>query len=312
VMLPATPPRGIRCVLFDLGSTLWRRVDQTAWTALEAAANLRAVAAVRALLPVEALPATGDEALGASLRMMVEASIKQQHHVSPEEEPLFAEVAMRAMHALGITRADLPLGGLVYEALRVRAANSRVLDPDALATLATLRARGFLLGIVTNRHYGGTPFLADLEQMGLLDHIEPDHVATSADVGYRKPHPAIYWRALDRLRVMPVEAAMVGDHIVADVYGARQLGLFTVWKPKPEFRAAAALRLKSPERKPGLPGETATGTDAFSEDALLFAEARQRAQTRYPYASTMMPPDAIITQVSDVLGIFRGPARLAI
>jgi HAD superfamily hydrolase (TIGR01662 family) len=309
-MLPATPPRGIRCILFDLGSTLWQRMDQAAWAALETAANLRAVAAVRALLPTEALLAISDEALGASLRMMVEASIKHQHHVTPEEEPLFAEVVVRAMHALGITRADLPLGALVYEALRVRAATSRVLYPDALETLATLRARGYLLGIVTNRHYGGAPFLADLEQMRLLDHIEPDHVAISADVGYRKPHPAVYWRALDRLRVTPVEAAMVGDHIVADIYGARQLGLFTVWKPKPEFRAAGALRLTSPERKPDPPGESASGMDASSEDALLFAESRQRARTRYPYASTMMRPDATITNLSDVLGIFRAPMQV--
>src|SRR5260370_1074961 len=164
------PGRRVRCILFDLGSTLWHRADPATWTALETEANLRA---------------------GTTLR----------------------------------TRAP-PVP-------------SRVLFPADLPPPAEPPARGFLLGIFTNRDYGGEPFLADLRQMGLLDHIEPEHVAISGDVGYRKPHPAIFWHALNRLQVPLAEAAMVGDRLTADGYGAQQLGLFAVWRPWPRERAAA-------------------------------------------------------------------------
>jgi len=303
---PLLPPSSIHCILFDLGSTLWRRVDQPTWAALEAEANLRTVAAARALLPVGALPPMTDELFGASLRALIEAAIKHQHHAIPDAEPHFAALTVGALHAMGVARAELALGALVYEALRVRATSSRVLDADALQTLAALRARGYLLGIVTNRHYGGAPFLADLHQMGVLEFIQPEHIAISADLGYRKPHPAIYWRALHGLGVAPAETAMVGDSLIADVYGAQQLGLFTVWKPKPEYRAAVeALRKAHGERDPVRSGETEPGVDA-SANVLLFEQARQRALAYYPSVSLMATPNAIISSLSDLLPIFRG------
>src|SRR5262249_25259452 len=159
--------------------------------------------------------------------------------------------------------------------------------PDALETLAELRARGYLLGIVTNRDYGGEPFLADLKRMGVLDNIQPEHVAISADVGYRKPHVAIFWHALNRLHVPPSEAAMVGDKLLADVYGAQQIGLFTVWRLQPrEWTIAHDQRpahLVS-ELDPPVESASAAGADAdMLDDATRFAQAR-----------TMQAPDAII------------------
>src|SRR5262249_54142015 len=145
-----------------------------------------------------------------------------------------------------------------------------------------------------------------------------------------KPHPAIYQQALNSLYVMPEEAAMVGNNLVADVLGAQRLGLFTVWKPKSanqaqiqmQMQAAAqapqaqAPQAQAPQRQAAEREAVSAAVTAVPRDtsddrfgALLFDLARQRAQTRHPEARTMSPPDAIIMQVSDVLRIFRQPTE---
>lgn len=215
-------------------------------------------------------------------------------------------MATQGLEALGISRADRALGAEVYEALRVRAARSRVLFPDALQTLAALKTRGYTPGVVTNRHYGGRPFLDDLAQMGLLEFFAPTHLAISADLGYRKPHPAIFWHALNGIGVAPAQAAMVGDSLEADVYGAQRLGLFTVWKPKPEEWAEAdAARLTHADTSSSTePQRAAPGTGKSSEDAFLFAHVRARDQALRPRLGEMAPPNAIISSLHALLAIF--------
>jgi len=66
-----------------------------------------------------------------------------------------------------------------------------------------LQQRGFLLGVVTNRHYGGTPFAEDLQALGLLNYFERRHIAVSADLGMCKPNPAIFLHVLNALDVSP-------------------------------------------------------------------------------------------------------------
>ncbi len=60
--------RVVRCILFDLGDTLWRRKDFKDWERLEASANQRAVALLRERVASQ-LPANLDDlALGLRLR----------------------------------------------------------------------------------------------------------------------------------------------------------------------------------------------------------------------------------------------------
>jgi putative hydrolase of the HAD superfamily len=68
--------------------------------------------------------------------------------------------------------------------------------------------------------------------MGLLDYFEYPHMAISADLGIRKPHPDIFKHALNGLNVLPEETAMVGDSLEADIGGARRLNILSIWKPQ--------------------------------------------------------------------------------
>ena len=224
--------RNIRCVLFDLGSTLWVREEAGDHQGKEDAYR-RAGSLLRRARGGDTLDERDTLALGRLARKALSQRIHEEAHQRPEYEPDFAQVMMEALWQLGLTGADRELGHAVFEALRVRIPGSRVLFPDTLRTLAALKQRGYILGVVTNRAYGGQPFHEDLQTMGLLDYFEYQHMAISADLGIRKPHPEIFKYALDRLSVLPEETAMVGDNLRADVGGAKGLQMLGIWKSRP-------------------------------------------------------------------------------
>jgi putative hydrolase of the HAD superfamily len=62
--------------------------------------------------------------------------------------------------------------------------------------------------------------------MGLAQRL--DFAVFSSEVGKRKPHPAIFERALDALGVAAAESVFVGDRLYEDVRGAGELGMTTV------------------------------------------------------------------------------------
>jgi putative hydrolase of the HAD superfamily len=103
---------------------------------------------------------------------------------------------------------------------------ARVLGAHTHALLESLRARGLKLGLVSNAFDPGWLLHLDLEQMGLAQRV--DFSVFSSEVGTRKPHPAIFERALEALGVEPENALFVGDRLYEDIRGAGELGMTTV------------------------------------------------------------------------------------
>jgi putative hydrolase of the HAD superfamily len=103
---------------------------------------------------------------------------------------------------------------------------ARVLGAHTHALLESLRARGLNLGLVSNAFDPGWLLHRDLEQMGLAQRL--DFSVFSSEVGTRKPHPAIFERALDALGIEPGNALFVGDRLYEDIRGAGELGMTTV------------------------------------------------------------------------------------
>ncbi len=91
---------------------------------------------------------------------------------------------------------------------------------DVLPALRTLRARGFLLGLISNTHRSLDSFQSHFE----LDQLVSVAVS-SCEHGYNKPHPSIFRTALRLMAVAPEEAVMVGDSIRHDIEGARAVGM---------------------------------------------------------------------------------------
>lgn len=98
------------------------------------------------------------------------------------------------------------------------------LNPGAAQAVTALAARGVRLGIVSNT--GRTPGVVlrrVLERYGLLRHFAA--ISYSDEVGFRKPHAAIFERTLVKLGAAPKESVHVGDDPLDDVEGARSFGM---------------------------------------------------------------------------------------
>jgi putative hydrolase of the HAD superfamily len=103
---------------------------------------------------------------------------------------------------------------------------AQVLHGTTHALLDSLRDRGLKLGLVSNAFDPGWLLHRDLEQMGLARRL--DFSVFSSEVGMRKPHRAIFERALAALEVEAERTLFVGDRLYEDVRGAGELGMTTV------------------------------------------------------------------------------------
>jgi len=99
-------------------------------------------------------------------------------------------------------------------------------EEDAVSTLASLRENGYRLGLISNASdEDSTQALVD--QGGLRPFF--DFILTSAACGWRKPHPRIFQIALNHFKIQPEQAIMVGDTLEADIAGANNLGIYSIW-----------------------------------------------------------------------------------
>src|SRR5205085_10130619 len=103
---------------------------------------------------------------------------------------------------------------------------ARLLAAHTHPLLDALHERGLKLALVSNAFDPAWLLHRDLELMGLAERL--DFAVFSSEVGLRKPHPAIFERALEVLGVAPENALFVGDRLFEDVRGAAELGMTTV------------------------------------------------------------------------------------
>lgn len=94
-------------------------------------------------------------------------------------------------------------------------------EPHVHEVLAALRKR-YRLGLLSN--YPDGPAIRDsLAQAGLAGYFE--HVVVSGEVGYVKPHPITFAQLLAPFGVPSHRAVYVGDNWLADVQGAKRVGM---------------------------------------------------------------------------------------
>lgn len=105
-------------------------------------------------------------------------------------------------------------------------APARQLGATSVALLEALRDRGLKVALVSNAFDPGWLLHRTLAEMGLADLL--DFAVFSSEVGKRKPHPAIFERALVEVGVRADEALFVGDRLYEDVRGAAELGMRTI------------------------------------------------------------------------------------
>lgn len=143
------------------------------------------------------------------------------------------ERAWRDYH--GVMLQELGFGDSSHELLDAIlssqfASDAWELYPDVVGTLTALRAMdGLQVAIISD---WGSNLAEVLAGVGLDPFL--DFVLASGAVGHAKPDPAFFRIALERARVEPSEALMVGDSLRADVGGAHAAGMDALLLVRPE------------------------------------------------------------------------------
>ncbi len=202
----------IRAVLFDWGGTLARWAFEPALLERGHEAGMAALGDSAGLEPA-AFTAAYVETLLPELLAERETEID------------YADSVRRLLAELGIDADDEGVRRFVGAEHDVWGA-AHALEDDALETLDSLRAEGLLVGLVSNLFDPPELSRARLGELGVLARL--DAVALSAEVGVRKPAPAIFAHALAELEVPGKQAVFVGDRRREDVGGAGALGMRTI------------------------------------------------------------------------------------
>jgi HAD superfamily hydrolase (TIGR01662 family) len=94
---------------------------------------------------------------------------------------------------------------------------------DVPDVLRAIHAAGVKIGLISNTQRSLESFQTHFELEGLFS-----VALSSADHGFMKPHPSIFEAALAQVGVVPARSMMVGDSLIHDIEGARQLGMRAV------------------------------------------------------------------------------------
>lgn len=132
----------------------------------------------------------------------------------------YLESLMGEVHAPQAEHARLVK--LVYDGFR-EIRNWSMVMPETPAYLASLRQKGYFLGVISN---SGGRLEDQMRHLGLRDYFHT--VIDSAVVGVEKPHPEIFELALARAGVSANQSLFLGDTNATDVGGAQVAGLHAV------------------------------------------------------------------------------------
>lgn len=135
-------------------------------------------------------------------------------------------------------------GGEAFAAARYRSHATAPVYSDVAVTMRRLRAAGLRIGIASNADTGY------LRENVRLNGVRVDAVVSSEEVACYKPDPAVFLEVCQQLRVAPQDAVHVGDDLVADVEGARSVGMGALWLDRADrhpvgIASSAAARIAS-------------------------------------------------------------------
>jgi putative hydrolase of the HAD superfamily len=142
-----------------------------------------------------------------------------------EDEIDISAVMTRSFAAQGVDLTDDDVR-LFLQAAQDVWSSHYALAASTHALLEALRERGLKLALVSNTASPRWLLEPILERQGIAERV--DAIVLSSEVGKRKPHPAIFERALRELEVGSSDALFVGDRVEADILGASRVGMTTV------------------------------------------------------------------------------------
>ena len=114
---------------------------------------------------------------------------------------------------------DIETSGKIFKELQ-KIPYSMQLYSDVISVLKELRQTGYKLGLISNMNKTGKEIL---NEFNLVDYI--DVCVTSKDSLAEKPDPKIFLDTLTLLNVKPAQSVYVGDQILSDIQGSKNVGI---------------------------------------------------------------------------------------
>jgi HAD superfamily hydrolase (TIGR01549 family) len=207
----------IKAVIFDLGNTLL--YFEGAWTEVMQRADKKLLAA---------LHQTGltldEQKFLALFRQRLNEYYEQREAEFIEHTTTY--VLRNVLAELGLDDIEDQILEKSLESLYRVTQQHWILEDDTRATLQALKDENYRIGYISNAASD-----SDVQRQVDTGNLRTftDFVLSSAACGVRKPNPRIFEIGLENWPFAPHEVAMVGDTLGADILGAKNAGLFSIW-----------------------------------------------------------------------------------
>jgi putative hydrolase of the HAD superfamily len=206
----------VRAVLFDYGHTLvsFLPAEENLLACYEHVTRMLEENAIRQV-------PSADEMVEAVARR-VERLVRESYDRQELDEVDIVELFDGSLRALGVSLDRALVRQIAEMEHRALLSGLRV-QPENLEVLRRLRERGVKIGLVSNAHFLPELMREDIARLGIASLV--DDAVFSAEIGVRKPHPAIFDKVLGALGIRAGEAIFVGDRLHDDIGGAQKLGM---------------------------------------------------------------------------------------
>jgi HAD superfamily hydrolase (TIGR01549 family) len=198
----------IKAILFDMGGTLRRSVQQTE--------EQRHKILQRVMDLIQADGPVADFAHLLAERAISYKQWAEQTRIELSESDLWTKWMLPDFPSEEVSAIAVQLNQLYRESTGVR-----TILPESREVILELFRRGYRLGLVSNT-------TSSVEIPALLKELEVtgcfETVILSTVVGKRKPDPAILLEATQRMGIDPGHCAFIGDRVERDVAAARETG----------------------------------------------------------------------------------------
>lgn len=210
-------------ILFDLGGTLW---DAFAGTTREEMLREATTRAAGSMLGPGA-PAEQVDKLALAIEWRINSKRADREATARVSfvDPIFREDDIAAVLSEAASSFQAEATAAILETLGRDLCKYDRPFPETIPVLQKIRSvrPDLKVGIVSNTVVQPSAIDHYLEQQGIMALI--DFRILSSELGWRKPHPAIYAAALAKAGVRPEEALFVGDRPLEDVQGPARLGI---------------------------------------------------------------------------------------
>ena len=154
---------------------------------------------------------------------LLEGLWAEHRELSPDEQ------VRSFMQFAGLDAADAEMVPVIDEAIHAAiVSRPPATFPDIEETLHSLSERGHGIGLISNTGRSWGRYLTEVQNAKGIGRYFRTRVY-SDEVQVRKPDPRIFEAALDGLHLAADEVVHIGDDVVADVAGAKAVGMRAVW-----------------------------------------------------------------------------------